>query len=96
MDPLAISPMTTNYEVQQSWTVGGKTFPDKAAADGHALKLQRHDRAIALLVDAGVKRHHQGFGPDATSVVAFIQEHLEAFTQALATLRGEQEGSING
>ncbi len=88
--------MTTNYEVQQSWTVGGKTFHDKAAAGEHALKLQRHDRATTLLVDAGVKRHQQGFGPDATNVVAFMQEHLDAFTQALATLRGEQEGSCNG
>jgi hypothetical protein len=87
--------MTTTYDVQQSWTVGGKTFTDKAAADEHALKLHRRDQAIEALVAAGVKRHDSGnFDRNcAASLAPFMQEHLDACAEALAILRGERDGS---
>ena len=84
------------YEVQQSWTVAGKTFPSREAAEAHSTQRKRQDQAAKVLKEAidsatekdGINRIPFNKYNSPTMLARVIAEHPVAFRQALQIIEG--------
>ena len=86
---------TTKQELQETWTVYGKTFTDRAEAEAHATACDRRDRAVEALKPAvgGKSRpplYRSLSGPiDPLELAEAMARHPEAFAAALQILQGD-------
>ena len=84
------------YEVQQSWTVAGKTFPSREAAEAHSTQRKRQDQAAKVLDQAlNSKRDERQRSvasfqrePSPAELAQLIARHPVAFRQALQIIEG--------
>ena len=87
---------STKQELQETWTVYGKTFTDRAEAEAHATACDRRDRAVELLKPAiqAMQPNDPGYRSlrdpiDPKQLAEAMAGHPEAFAAALQILQGE-------